>query len=63
MTTRYDLAFSGSMVLVVTALAFYSVPFPGNLVLLAVGILGAVFAIGAILRRESRTDNHGSGKR
>jgi len=60
--TRYDLAFSVSMVLLVTALAFYSVPFPGNLVLLGAGVLGAVAAVAAILRRDRPTGGQGDGR-
>ena len=60
--TRYDLAFSLSMVLLVTALAFYSVPFPGNLVLLGAGVLGAVAAVAAILRRDRPTGGQGDGR-
>jgi len=60
--TRYDLAFSASMVLLVTALAFYSVPFPGNLVLLGAGVLGAVAAVAAILRRDRPTGGQGDGR-
>jgi hypothetical protein len=62
MMRRYDLAFSASMVLLVTALAFYSVPFPGNLVLLGAGILGALAAVGAIVRRDRRTRSQSDGR-
>jgi hypothetical protein len=60
---RYDLGFLASMVLVVTGLAFYSVPFPSNLVLLGAGILGTVVAVAAILRRDSRPGNQRNGRR
>ena len=59
--TRFDLMFSALITIVVMALAVFSLPLQGSLVLLTAGLGGAALGVGLILWRKVRQEKSREG--